>query len=180
MDLRAELAKELRDMRSVITDEILRSLQEYVDGEVQQINKRLSSIEKSVKQLQRTTGELREKEVALGAELREIAASGGGTNNQLALTPQQTQALTVATTKQAAAAVMAEVNRVIVPRVKALSEAVAYHTQDTGELITDYRRAVMAASDTASNRLTDGRENGGARWSDGHVGVLWGENESDL
>lgn len=94
-----------------------------------------------------------------------VAATVSATvNNQLALSAAGTETknreLMLATCKQLGSAiyskVITEVNQTIAPKLDKMESWVNYQTQDTTELITDYRRAVYDQTKDDQLLLTDG------------------------
>lgn len=187
--LRAELSRELRAMRDILTKDLLDVVQQYIDDTVatavdNAVANAVAAAMSKHKAAATPTDETIAKLTTDIKKLETAVAATATTSSALALTTAQSQELTIAATNRAHQMIMADIGRTIVPRIRALSEAVAYHTQDTGELVTDYRRAVMAQSDDTSRlAITDGSgasASSAPRWSGGNVGILWGENESGL
>lgn len=165
--LRAELSGELRAMREILTKELLDVVQKYIDETVDiKVRKAVATAVAGMK-----------NEVQSSA----TAAMQSAKKTELALTRAQSNALATTATREATKAVLAEVNRVIAPQLKALSTVVAYHTQDTGELVNHYRQAVVEQDQSSrQKRITSGREDSSEQGAILHSAgsrILWGENE---
>jgi hypothetical protein len=70
--------------------------------------------------------------------------------------------------------IMSDLNNTIVPKMNHLERAVKYHTQDTTELITDYRRAVYEQKRADSvGMISDGKD----VCISEHVNLFFNEND---
>jgi len=181
--LRAELAGELRAMREILTKELLDVIQRYIDDAVERsVADAMRSF--NVSQHMGKVKSLSETVEKLSGEVKKMDATSRN-DSALALTKAQTREIAVASSRQATAAALAEVKRVYAPRIQALSEAVAYHTQDTGELTTNYQMAVMQqGNEDRQRQITDGRAGSADlnphRWQEGMVGMLWSNDETGM
>ena len=113
------------------------------------------------------------------------AQVSAGVNNALAVRggeeSRANRELVVATCKQLGTAVynrvLGELNETLVPKIDNLAEWMNYQTQDTTELITDYRRAVYDQNRPADQRLiTDGKGNSRTRIRN-NVDVFFSEDD---
>lgn len=172
------LLTELREMREIITREVMDTIQTYLDQELTRIprsrNGPVSSA--NIQEVKREVME--EMDRKLEGMNNQIVLSN---NKQILATKQLTKemagAITAAASKQVYQAVISEINTKIVPKVNDMVQWVNYNMQDTGELITDYRRAVEEQSRGGDMKLlASSRGEDKSRWAGGNVGLFFTED----
>lgn len=144
-EINKDLVRDLEELRSVITKDVLAVMQE------------------EFKRRDSQTKEALDKQIATA------------NNKQLAITKAATKELAVAVSEQATRnayqMIMKKVNETIIPQINNMVEWVNYNTQDTGELITNYRRAVEQQSHSEDVKLI-GSSKGEDKKSWGHNGNI--------
>lgn len=152
--LAGALADFEKKMRSVICAEVtsqLQVLKKQLDIEVQE-------------DISAVSDKIRKSETKLTDTVDKIKEQLGATQLQM-VTTTATRDLVAATGKQVAQQVHTQIvnmlNKDIVPKLNNMVQYVNYQMQDTGEVITDYRRAVERQANEhlqpGQKMLTDGK-----------------------
>ena len=154
-------------IQQFIRDEITKQLvvmKRQIDLEISRDIKKLrSDLIEEIGQIQKTVS------VGLDDVNKQLVSVDSGMNRE------STLALCDSMGKSDYNKIMGDLNKTIVPRVNALMQSVSYHSQDTTELITDYRRAVYQQAEQCgtTKKITDGKSKDISQ----HVSLFFGEDD---
>ncbi len=194
-----EITTQLRELKKQIDKELqedietLRgTIEQLVDSRVAELTRGLESVDKRVKTVSKNITDVKDAIADVKTEVQGVAAGIDGKitamNGQLVTTGERQLALSKAATKEIIQVVgqkiandvydnvLGEINKTIVPKVNDKVNWVNYQTQDTGELITDYRRAVDRVSNSGQKFITDGNDK---HVITPHVRLFFDDNHSD-
>ncbi len=177
IELKAQLNKEiledLKVLQQQITHDVINAIESNlmvnVNGGMKRMNRDIQAVKATVSHVNEVVCELKTNPPA-------------AQNNQLAVMGRkETKNLVLAVVQQAKDEVfnqvMCEVNETIVPQVERMVEWVNYNTQDGGEIVTDYRRAVEhQANGSKLKMLTYGKTD--KRIITPHIRTFWSESSS--
>lgn len=166
-----ELADDLRLIREQITRDILEKVESMVNTAV--VRELDSRLRKNNDDLKKDVDAMVGKKIA--DVNKQIAITG---DRQLALSGQASQEVALKLSKQVATEVykkvISDVNKEILPKFNDAVQWMNYQTQDTTELLTNYRRKVNDVSNGDGKKLLTNKNDG--RVINEHVSLFFGQD----
>jgi hypothetical protein len=167
-----ELADDLRLIREQITRDILEKVGSMVNTAV--VRELDSRLRKNNDDLKKDVDNMIGKKFA--DVNKQITVAG---DRQLALSGQASQEIALKMSKQVATEVykkvVSEVNKEILPKFNNAVQWMNYQTQDTTELLTNYRRKVSDVSNGDGKKLLTHKDDG--RVINEHVSMFFGSDD---
>ena len=171
-EIKTELIEELQTMRDIITKDVMDSAR--------------TMIMKEIDILKKAQGSNDLKKDILGDVEKKITQMTGQMNNQLVVSNNKQLTATKQVAKDIARVVkrevIEEINTTLVPKINSMQEWLNYNTQDTGELINDYRMAVEHSSRMDDLKtITTGKGEDRRAWGPNNsVRVMFGEDTTNI
>ena len=169
-----EITSQLTQLKKQIDVEILSDIQKLrseigtmVSIKIAELNRDIDNVDKRIRTVTKNVADV---QMDVGVISSNIDSKINAMNGQLVVTNERQLAVTKAATKEIILAVgqkiatdvydkvLDEINISIVPKVNSMVSWVNYQTQDTSEVITDYRRAVERTSSSGKSTITDGND----------------------
>lgn len=168
MEINQNLVDDLKEMRELITKDVIDAVQSYLDKELIKLHHGGSA--RDIKN--EVMADMNKKMADMN---NQIALVG---DKQLVATKQMAETITSAASKQIYQAVLTEINDKIMPKVNNMVQWVNYQTQDTTELITDYRHAVAEQSYNSDRKFLAIKGEDKKSWAGGNVRVMWDDSDA--
>lgn len=150
-----EIVEDMAKLKKELMAEISAAMKMSQDTK-RQVSSQLQEVRAAT---QRVDDISKEVESQLTSVNNQIVLSG---ERQLAVTKEATKALVLAVGEKVAedvyVRVVGEINDTIVPKVNNMVQWVNYQTQDTTDMLTDYRRAVEHTANSGHKLITDGKD----------------------
>lgn len=147
-----QLTTDLYNMRAQITKDVLCEVKEYISKEIAETmrkerTKNDSNMNNVMTNVRNEIANVKNEVSDVG---KQIVTAG---NKHLTITKKLTQEVANAVSKQVHASVIDEINQTLVPELNRMSQWVQYSTEDTTDMITNYRRAVHRQANKEDNLM---------------------------
>lgn len=150
VDLRNEIAADLKKITARITKDVLKSVEDYISESRDENKQQLIDINTTIT-----------NQIALR-------------NREQVAVRQMTKDLSIVLGKQIQSTVMKEIDTKIMPKLENMNQMINYANQDGGEIVTEYRRAVEAQSRAGNTKLIGDSSGKSARsWAGGEVRMFF-------
>ncbi len=167
-EVKTELIEELQTMRDIITKDVMDSARTMIMKEIDILKKAQVSndLKKDI---------LSDVEKKIGQMNNQLVVSN---NKQITATKQVAKDIARVVKRE----VIEEINTTLVPKINSMQEWLNYNTQDTGEVINDYRMAVEYNSRMDDLKaITTGKGEDRRAWGPKNsVRVMFGEDTTNI